>query len=371
MRTRSCVLLTGLLLASPGWGQIPGGIEDSYHGQLGAGSGLGMLEKWCALPNFSFKQQGGAEGWAAQACNQCHLGAEWNPMRPFADCRFCHGTTTRLSRFTMPTVETCMTCHKKDTEKRGDLFTAATDVHIAQGMLCQDCHVRLTDAASVSNHQFVKGRVLDTTEPTMKGTLSCTTCHPERPHAALGQRGVKLDDHCDKVACETCHTGPRPGWALASRQWNVFTATGAPVSVARDPGFMPAYKWYDGMGAGAAGDYRLPILGTTERRNAPGAKIYPFNPVTVTWFVRTEESSLDDVIIVPEVKLADADGDRTVTVDEMRVFYPGATLVTRDMTFSISHSIRPAGQAFECWDCHGGQSWVLDWLALGYPEDPK
>ncbi|MBW1717454.1 MAG: hypothetical protein JRJ77_16810, partial [Deltaproteobacteria bacterium] len=40
-------------------------VESSYHGQLGKsqalggwGNGLGMLEKWCALPNFSFEKQG-------------------------------------------------------------------------------------------------------------------------------------------------------------------------------------------------------------------------------------------------------------------------------------------------------------------------
>ncbi len=33
-------------------------VEASYHGQLGKDTGgLGMLEKWCALPNFSYSQQ--------------------------------------------------------------------------------------------------------------------------------------------------------------------------------------------------------------------------------------------------------------------------------------------------------------------------
>ena len=59
---------------------------------------------------------------------------------------------------------------------------------------------------------------------------------------------------------------------------------------------------------GASGDFHLPILGYTERRDAEGAKIYPFNAVTVDWFVRKKNSAYDDVIIVPEVKAADADG---------------------------------------------------------------
>lgn len=372
MSARFSSFLSGLLLVGAVWGQdlVPGNVEQSYHGLLGQGTGLGMLEKWCALPNFSFEQQGGIEGWIEQPCVQCHVGAPWNPDLPSANCDLCHTSKLTGDRFTRPTVASCMTCHKKDTEKRGDLFTAATDVHVETGLLCQDCHLRTTDPRGWSDHQFAKGTPLDTTEPTMKGTLSCATCHLD-PHAKLAHGGPRIDAHLDKVACETCHTGARPGWALASRQWNVFTAAGTPVSVKRDPGFLPVYKWYDNLGAGAAGDYRLPILGVTERRNAPGAKIYPFNPITVTWFVKTEVSPLDDVIVVPEVKAADADGDGTVTVAEMRTDYPRATLVTRDMTFSISHSVRPASQAYRCHDCHGRRGWVLDWKALGYSGDPR
>lgn len=374
--------LSGLLLAGAVWGQdlfagktapvnmVPDNIEHSYHGQLGLGTGRGMLEKWCALPNFSFEEQGGIEGWIQQPCVGCHVGASWNPDLPFANCALCHDDEPTNSRYPPPTVAACMTCHKKDTEKRGDLFTPATDAHIALGLRCQDCHLRTTDPGGWSDHQFAKGTALDTTEPTMKGTLSCATCHLD-PHAQLGHRGSKIDAHLDKVACETCHTGARPGWALASRQWNVFTEAGLPYSVKRDPGFLPVYKWYDNLGAGAAGDYLLPILGVTERRNAPGARIYPFNPVTVTWFVKTAGSPLDDVIIVPEVKAADSDGDRIVTVEEMRVAYPEATLVTRDMTFSISHSVAPSIEAYDCQDCHGRDAWVLDWTALGYPRDPR
>lgn len=75
--------------------------------------------------------------------------------------------------------------------------------------------------------------------------------------------------------------------------------------------------------------------------------------------------------LVPEVKAADADGDGTVTMDEMRIDYPRATLVSRDMTFSISHSVRPASQACRCHDCHGRRGWVLDRQTLGYAGDAR
>ncbi len=369
LATVAAILVPAALLAAE-----KGGIETSYHGRLGLGTGLGMLEKWCALPNFSFEQQGGIDGWTQQSCNDCHVGAKWNPTKPYADCYTCHlpvglATAEDCVKMEPPTPDRCLTCHYKDTAKRGDRFTAEQDVHIALGMVCQDCHLRVSD--EVSDHQFLKGTIIDTTVPTMKGTLSCLTCHGERPHVGGPGKVNRLNQHAEMVACETCHTGLRPAPALASRKWNEFTETGKPVTMKRAEEWLPAHKWYDNTGPGASGDYHLPILTPTERRGREGAKIYPFNPVGVVWFVKSPESAYDDVIIVPEVKAADVDGDRIVTVEEMRKFYPEATLVTADMNFSISHSVVPAGEAFRCRDCHGRQGWVLDWQELGYPGDPR
>ena len=193
--------------------------------------------------------------------------------------------------------------------------------------------------------------------------------HGAAPHDGDTATGAKLNEHTAKVACETCHTGSRPNDALARRQWNVFK-DGKPVTIWRKSGWWPEYKWYDNTGPGVSGGYHLPILSYTERRNAPGAKIYPFNAVSVDWFVKTKQSAYDDIIIVPEVKGADENGDGTTTVVEMQKLYKHATLMTEDMNFSISHSVLPAEDAFECQDCHTHLSWVLNWEQLGYEGDP-
>jgi len=149
----------------------------------------------------------------------------------------------------------------------------------------------------------------------MAGTLSCTSeCHLEQPHTGKNGKAEQLNRHTSKVACETCHT---------------------------------------------------------ERWGLEGAKIYPFNAVTVDWFVKKENSAFDDVIIVPEVKAADSEPDLTVTVEEMRQVYRKATLKTADMNFSISHSVVPASDAFKCNNCHGRNGYVLDWKKLGYANDPN
>lgn len=348
-----------------------GGVEDSYHGQLGYGTGTGMLEKWCALPNFSYYQQDQIDGWTSQSCNGCHIGASWNPTKGAPDCSQCHVSATPVLGDGEVDSSKCLTCHKKDTAKRGDIFEAEFDVHISAGFVCQDCHVRMTDASS--DHQFLKGTAMDTTEPTMMGTMSCTMsgCHEPVPHAAKTDRSKELNKHVEKVACETCHTGLRPAAALARRQWNVFNEEGVVKTTKHAPDWLPEHKWYDNTGPGAAGKFHLPILGYTERRDVEGAKIYPFNAVTVDWYVRDKNSDFDDVIIVPEVKAADADQDGTVTLDEMQAVYSKARLLTADMNFSISHSVTPASQAFVCKDCHGSKAWVLDWQQLGYDRDPR
>jgi hypothetical protein len=104
------------------------------------------------------------------------------------------------------------------------------------------------------------------------------------------------------------------------------------------------------------------------------SKIYPFNAVTFTWFIERGDAALEDVISVPEVKAADADKDGETTVEEMRSYkkgkYRDATLATKEFNFSVTHSIVPSDQAFNCNDCHGKKAYILNWKELGYDSDP-
>jgi hypothetical protein len=180
-----------------------GGVEDSYHGQLGRsidyggwGNGFGMLEKWCALPNFNLAEQGQPD-WEGK-CGSCHIGASWSVSKPNANCSLCHQTTGGAEPTGLvhaPTVAKCMTCHSKDTAKRGDIFEASHDVHIAAGMNCQDCHPKIeADEDSDSDHQIAKGTVIDTTEDTVEGSMdTCADCHGLTPHRHNVSHGGALD----------------------------------------------------------------------------------------------------------------------------------------------------------------------------------
>lgn len=362
------ILITLLLalLISPVNAQAKDVVESSYHGQLGrsptlggCGNGLGMLEKWCPITNFSFEKQGRIKGWKKQ-CGKCHTSTYRDPATGKTDCRLCHKTKDGKGQ---STIAQCIKCHIYDTIKRGDIFDEEHDSHIAMGMGCSDCHERLSDANS--DHQFARGCAADTTEATMKGTLTCTKCHEKKPHSGVDE-GETLDTrHVNKIACVTCHTGRRPEKALKSRSWNKFTKDGKPVTEEKKPGWIPKHKWYTGRCLD-----HLPIFGATDLMT----KIYPFNLVTFTWFIERGDAALDDIIIVPEVKAADVNKDGETTVEEMRKYekgkYKDATLVTKEFNYSVTHSIVPSDQAFSCQDCHGEEGYVINWKELGYAENP-
>ena len=194
-----------------------------------------------------------------------------------------------------------------------------------------------------------------------------------------------LDQHCQKIACETCHTDnrTRSDLAMLSRDWTQFR-NGKPVTQYHEAGWVPQYKWYDGTGPSADHKY-VPILDYAERKDLPGAKIYPFNVITITWFIKSEGSDLDDIIISKKIKAAGKLSDPTdpsslliTTEADMRAYddpddgdsepdYPNAKMITREMNFNLSHSIVSKDKAPACNDCHGktGRK-LLDWKKLGY-----
>ena len=391
-------------------------LEMSYHGTLGhlktadvTDHEQGMLEKWCALPDLNIGDDGfvGDMSWTDQ-CGSCHIGGRFGvlkveddpvspsysywvdptPGRANVDCFRCHvdadsdGVVDMPGENEDPTIANCMTCHKKEKAKRG--LDLANDVHMAgptNFFTCQTCHVRFEDEDS--NHQLAKGTCIDTTLLTAWGTLSdlgkdCAGCHSDTPHKRRVHQGGKLDTHFNKVACETCHTGLRAAYAFESRSW----ASGYKVDVTHGEPWLPVHKWYDGLGPPV--EYpamgHLPILEPADMINNPGAKIYPFNDIEATWWIKDgsgEQPALDHVIPLSVVRTVGGGG--TPTEAQMQAYdgdgipgadYPDAALMIGTVCFNVSHSVVPKEEAFNCSDCHVDTGGVLDWEALGYDGDP-
>jgi nitrate/TMAO reductase-like tetraheme cytochrome c subunit len=183
-----------------------------------------------------------------------------------------------------PRNETCLNCHSKPQwKKRGSSFTEFTDVHIAKGVKCVDCHAAGSMAVNEKIkdkeiHQFGKGDdpsgwVRNDLDNTMR---SCKDCHTTGYlNAPIAKHPWLPDLHLDKLSCQACHIPQRkvksalvqvsdvynPGTKIAPppkyvwtfydqnmNYWNhygelaMFTAKDQPT----DP-FVPEYAKYKGQ----------------------------------------------------------------------------------------------------------------------------
>src|SRR4030043_1402378 len=117
-----------------------------------------------------------------------------------------------------PRNETCLNCHSKPQwKKRGSSFTEFTDVHIAKGVKCVDCHAAGSMAVDdrirgKEVHQFGKGDdpsgwVRNDLDNSMR---TCENCHikgwrnaPRASHEWLPPF------HMEKLSCQACHIPTR------------------------------------------------------------------------------------------------------------------------------------------------------------------
>ncbi|MEC3862116.1 tetrathionate reductase family octaheme c-type cytochrome [Mesobacterium sp. TK19101] len=214
-------------------------------------------------------------------CTSCHAGYGWEDMNQpppqqatAVDCLACHDTSGQytksatgagnpplapvkpgtqtitgkpawpvdLSKAAMsvgkPTRENCGNCHfyggGGDNVKHGDLSSALinpsihTDVHMSPdgaNMVCTDCHV-------TESHQWAGSRYdVHATDPEGTGkpgerrhVATCESCHGNEPHP-VNIKGIKLNDHTDVVACQTCHIPSMAKGGVATKTfWDWSTA---------------------------------------------------------------------------------------------------------------------------------------------------
>lgn len=117
-----------------------------------------------------------------------------------------------------PRNETCLQCHKKpDWKKRGASFSTRTDVHIAAGLKCVDCHAAGSKAVDErikgkEVHQFGKGDdpsgwVRNDLDNTMR---TCESCHIKGWRNAPKASHLWLPPlHLEKLSCQACHIPSR------------------------------------------------------------------------------------------------------------------------------------------------------------------
>ncbi len=222
-----------------------------------------------------------------------------------------------------PTRQNCGSCHfyggGGDNVKHGDLSSVLTapsravDIHMAADGLnfpCQKCHVTGQHITAGSRYQMLAVDPEGTGEPgERRHAASCASCHGNQPHPVTSLKGIKLNGHVDRVACESCHipefarggvaTKTDWDWRSAGKLKNgegyyikgytqgngehrkTYKSIKGSFKYAEN--VKPVYKWFDGTMRYTTIDTRFDPAKTPIEINSfkgafddPGSRIWPF-----------------------------------------------------------------------------------------------
>ena len=382
-------------------------------------------------------------------CTSCHAGYGWDDMSvdPTAadsgvtpDCLVCHDTSGQYTKLAtgaghvptedgkgttitgetawavdlkksaqsvgMPTKDNCGQCHfyggGGDNVKHGDLSSALydpsvhTDVHMSKdgaNMECTACHVSSKENTHVwagSRYEVLASDPLGTGKPgERRDVATCESCHGNTPHP-INIKGVKLNDHTDKVACQTCHIpeyakGGVPtksfwDWSTAGKlnaqgkpyhEENFTASTGKHyhtyLSTKGDfeweENAKPVYAWFNGTL-----EYTMPtdtidptqVVPVNNVRGGPeDGRIWPFkqmrgaqpydagnNTLTYShvWGPDTDTAFWTNFDWAKAIEA----GNKAAGADYSGEF----GFVKTEMYWPITHMVAPAEEAMECEECH-------------------
>ncbi len=363
--------------------------------------------------NFCISPQSNQKG-----CTTCHVGYGWVDntfdftAESKVDCLVCHDQTglydkkklregkvsnlAKIAKNVGATTRTsCGTCHFKGgggkAVKHGDLDPSMDapdtfiDVHMdADGLnfTCSTCHT--TDAHMVTGSRYAAtGK--DTTGmdyPGKKGDNSratCVSCHGERP-----MKDEKLNDHTDKIACQTCHIPHFARGDYPSKMWwdwsqaGKMNKDGQPMSVLDKAGneiyntkkgdfiweqdVIPKYRWFNG-----AVEYTLPgqkfdpkgIVEINKFRGSaddPNALIWPAKLMKGKQPYDMENNSFVALHTVGKDgfwKTFDWQKSIEIGMSSADLPFSGKYgFIETEMSWPLAHMVAPAEESLVCEDCH-------------------
>ena len=334
------------------------------------------------------------------------------------DCLVCHDTTGTYGKkkrnncgrvnksvdllkvaqnVGMPTRSNCGSCHwyggGGDNVKHGDMSSALADPSTRQdfhmdglGFTCQKCH-------TTKKHK-IAGR--STTSAVSEGTVSCRDCHDKKPHDPSSQLLARLNDHCDAIACQTCHipkyakevkTVMLWDWSQSGEENKMLKKTDSMVKqlskkkglLIKEKNLRPKYEWYNGKHRRYLKGDPVDMDGVTEL-NPPDGDIY--DPQARIWPYKLmkgiEPADLKNgYLIVPKLHgeggyFEDFDWHEAASsgMEAAGLDFSGRIrFVDTRMHWRLNHEVAPANEALSCLDCHHPDG-VMDFKALGYAGDP-
>ena len=368
-------------------------------------------------------------------CTSCHAGYGWTDKnydftkQENVDCLACHDTTATYKKVATdaghplyeprempkgsgkmvqppdlvriaqhvgkPGRENCGACHFNggggDAVKHGDLDTSLIkpskelDVHMASGggnMVCADCH-------TFNAHQPSGSRYAATAKDT-KGVdmrhvdhnrATCESCHTVTPH-----KEARLNNHVNKLACQTCHIPEFARGGIATKTlWDWSTAgkrgpDGKPLYIKDDHGHLsysaekgdfaygenvrPTYKWYNGVVnqisiTDKIDDTKILELNRVEgSAEDPNARIWPFKVMVG----KQPYDPVNKTLVVNHVYGADDtsfwsnfDYEKSIKagMDYAGFPYSGQfDFIETRMNWFITHMVAPKEKAVACQECH-------------------
>ncbi|MEX0327022.1 MAG: tetrathionate reductase family octaheme c-type cytochrome [Puniceicoccaceae bacterium] len=380
-------------------------------------------------------------------CTSCHVGigwsdTSWDPAanRDSIDCLVCHDTTGTYKKIPTgagapvdgldyaaitssigsPDRDNCGACHffggGGDAVKHGTLDstmanpTRDADVHMggSMDMTCIDCHI----AEGASNkHEYLGTRY----SQDRNDAALCQDCHTATPHGGF------MDNHAQRVACQTCHIPAFARGGKATKMfWDWTTAKGEKVDdgngnmvdlvIKDDDGnvlyhakkgtfewqenVIPEYVWANGKVRHVTLDDPVmegEVVMINELQgdvDDPTALIFPVKRFTG---IQPYDTGLngDGVGNLAIPHLFPFAGEKEWPADQKSAFWmlfdwekaltagmeaDGRTFdgpvgyIETEFTWISNHMVAPKEQSLDCVDCHTFGS-RMNFAKLGYPEE--
>lgn len=393
-----------------------------------------MLGKKNVVNNFCVAA---ASNWPR--CTSCHIGFGWKDdtfdltSEKNVDCLACHDTTDTYKKFPTgaghpnyepkkwppkkgktrqppdlvriaqnvgtPDRDNCGNCHfyggGGDGVKHGHLDssmhkpTRDTDVHMdidGLNFSCQTCHT--TGGHEIAGSRYATTAVdkegIDVPGRTDNARATCVSCHDTAPHGAAANS--KLDEHVDKIACETCHI---PTFARGGRKtktwWDWSTAGrkdqhGKPLVIKDPQGYdtynfkkgdfrweanvAPEYRWYNGRIDFSTLGEKIDDTGVVSinRLNGsyddPDSRIWPFKVMRG----RQPYDTVNKVLAVPHLFGKDSEA-YWKSFDWGRAIKAGLAATGQEFSgeydfieteyfWPVTHMVAPKEEALSCQSCH-------------------
>ncbi|MDP6785514.1 MAG: tetrathionate reductase family octaheme c-type cytochrome [Rhodospirillales bacterium] len=352
-------------------------------------------------------------------CSSCHVGYGWKDetfdfsSQENVDCLVCHDTTGTYSKKALRTPggrkpnlkkmaqgvgptsrRSCGACHFSGgggkAVKHGDIDPSLdhpdvfVDVHMdADGLnfTCATCHGAENHAVAGSRYAAAgsDSHGIDVPGRDDGNRATCQSCHGARP-----MKDEKLNQHTDKIACQTCHIPEFSRGDYATKTWwdwstaGRLTAEGQPFTEEDEAGHevynskkgdfrwrrdaIPEYVWFNGTA-----HYTLPgqsfdpakVLSVNAFEGRPDdheSRIWPVKVMRGKQPYDAESKTLAAVQTTGKDgywKTFDWDTAIARGMAAMGEKFSGRyDFVETEMTWPIAHMVAPADEALGCASCH-------------------